>query len=68
MADFLLNWGSFSATEAELTPQTSAGKARFEKAMGAGAVSCKLPKSEAHKAERQLSGEGFTVDIWTPLE
>lgn len=66
MADFTLNWGTFEATEAELTASSEAGKTRLAEALGAGAVSCKMPKSEASKAERQLSGEGFKVNIWTP--
>jgi hypothetical protein len=67
-ADFTLNFGPFSATEAELTAVSEAGKARLAQSLGAGAVSCKMPKTEAAKAERQLSGEGFAVNIWTPLE
>ena len=67
-ADFTLNFGPFSATEAELTAVSEAGKARLAQSLGVGAVSCKLPKSEAADVERKLSREGFAVNVWTETE
>lgn len=66
MADFTLNFGNFASTEAELIAVSEAGKVRLGEILGAGAISCKMPKTEGAKAERQLSGEGFAVNIWTP--
>ena len=65
--DFNLNFSEFAGTDAELIAVSDAGKARLAQSLGAGAVSCKLPKSEADKVEKQLSQEGFGVTVWIPL-